>query len=118
MAQLRIPGPTPLPDEVLKVMSRQMVNHRGVVFAEMLNQVTVKLKEIFQTKNDVLLLTGSGTGGLEAMIVNMWLKGCCCVVTYLTQRHSLSPAIFPAPAPMCRHPAVRRCGILRRRNRQ
>ena len=75
MAQLRIPGPTPLPEEVLQAMSQQMVNHRGVVFAEMMDQVTGKLKEIFQTKNDVLLLTGSGTGGLEAVVVNMISPG-------------------------------------------
>lgn len=75
MKQLRIPGPTPLPEEVLQAMSRQMVNHRGVVFSEMLNQVTEKLKQIFQTKNDVLLLTGSGTGGLEAAIVNIISPG-------------------------------------------
>ena len=70
MAQLRIPGPTPLPEEILKAMAQPMINHRGVAFAEMLNQVTGKLKQIFQTRNDVLLLTGSGTGGLEAAIVN------------------------------------------------
>jgi len=52
-----------------------MVNHRGVAFAEMMNQVTAKLKQIFQTQNDVLLLTGSGTGGLEAAIVNIISPG-------------------------------------------
>ncbi len=70
MTELRIPGPTPCPDEVLKEMGRQMINHRGPEFAQILSDVTAKLKQLFQTKNDVLLLTGSGTGGLEAAIVN------------------------------------------------
>ena len=75
MAQLRIPGPTPCPEEVLKAMSRQMINHRGTEFGQMLMNVTAKLKQLFQTKNDVFLLTGSGTGGLEAAVVNTLSPG-------------------------------------------
>ena len=75
MAQLRVPGPTPCPPEVLKAMAWQMVNHRGPEFHEMLTEVTENLKKVFQTKNDVLLLTGSGTGGLEAAIVNTMSPG-------------------------------------------
>jgi aspartate aminotransferase-like enzyme len=73
--QLRIPGPTPCPPDVLKAMSRQMINHRGKEFGEMLNRITVKLKELFQTKNDLYILTGSGTGGMEAAVVNMFSPG-------------------------------------------
>ncbi len=75
MAQLRVPGPTPCPPEVLKAMAWQMVNHRGPEFHQMLGEVTENLKKVFQTKNDVLLLTGSGTGGLEAAIVNTLSPG-------------------------------------------
>ena len=75
MEQLRIPGPTPCPDEVLQAMSRQMINHRGPQFAQILADVTTKLKQLFQTKGDVFLLTGSGTGGLEAAIVNTLSPG-------------------------------------------
>lgn len=75
MEQLRIPGPTPCPKEVLQAMSRQMINHRGPQFAQMLSDVTAKLKQLFQTKADVFLLTGSGTGGLEAAIVNTLSPG-------------------------------------------
>jgi aspartate aminotransferase-like enzyme len=75
MEQLRIPGPTPCPKEVLQAMSRQMINHRGPQFAQLLNDITAKLKELFQTKSDVFLLTGSGTGGLEAAIVNTLSPG-------------------------------------------
>ncbi len=72
---LRIPGPTPCPEEVLQALARQMINHRGGEFKEILYRVTERLKEFFQTKNDVLLLTSSGTGGLEAAVVNTLSPG-------------------------------------------
>ena len=72
---LRIPGPTPLPKKVLQTLSRQMINHRGPEFGQMLNKITDELKQLFQTKEDVLLLTASGTGGLEAAIVNTLSPG-------------------------------------------
>ena len=75
MEELRIPGPTPVPGEVLQAMTKQMINHRGEEFTGILNGVTDKLKQLFQTRNDVFLLTGSGTGGLEAAIVNTLSPG-------------------------------------------
>ncbi|AKG53752.1 serine--glyoxylate aminotransferase [Dehalogenimonas sp. WBC-2] len=75
MQNLRIPGPTPCPPEVLAAMGHQMINHRGVEFSEMVKEVTTNMKQVFQTKNDLLLLTGSGTGGLEAAVVNMLSPG-------------------------------------------
>jgi len=75
MEYLRVPGPTPCPSDVLQAMTKQMINHRGPEFGQMLNGVTVKLKQLFQTKNDLFLLTGSGTGGLEAVIVNALSPG-------------------------------------------
>jgi len=75
MTNLRIPGPTPCPDEVLEAMGRQMINHRGPEFSQTLKDVTDKLKQLFMTKNDVFLLTGSGTGGLEAAVVNTLSPG-------------------------------------------
>ena len=52
-----------------------MINHRGPQFGQILADVTAKLKQVFQTKQDVFLLTGSGTGGLEAAIVNTLSPG-------------------------------------------
>ena len=75
MDNLRIPGPTPCPEVVLKEMSRQMINHRGPEFCQILNDVTENLKQLFQTRNDVFLLTCSGTGGLEAAVVNTLSPG-------------------------------------------
>lgn len=73
--QLRIPGPTPCPDEVLKAVGRQMINHRGKEFGEMFNRIVPKLQQCFQTKNDVVILTTSGTGGLESAVVNTLSPG-------------------------------------------
>ncbi|MFC1906146.1 pyridoxal-phosphate-dependent aminotransferase family protein [Chloroflexota bacterium] len=72
---LRIPGPTPLPENVLKIMSKQMVNHRGKEFGQMLGDITSNLKTLFQTKNDIFVYTTSGTGGLEAAVVNVLSPG-------------------------------------------
>ncbi len=73
--QLRIPGPTPCPEEVLRAQSRQMINHRGQEFGVIIRKVTEQLKRCFQTRNDVLILTASGTGGLEAAVVNTLSPG-------------------------------------------
>ncbi|MFC1592743.1 pyridoxal-phosphate-dependent aminotransferase family protein [Candidatus Omnitrophota bacterium] len=75
MEQLRIPGPTPCPNDVLQAMTKQMINHRGEEFGQIQNGVTANLKQLFQTKGDVFLLTASGTGGLEAAIVNTLSPG-------------------------------------------
>lgn len=75
MEHLRIPGPTPCPSEVLNAMSRQMINHRGEEFIQILDKVTANLKQLFQTRNDVFVLTASGTGGLETAIVNTLSPG-------------------------------------------
>jgi aspartate aminotransferase-like enzyme len=73
--QLRVPGPTPCPPQALEAMGRQMINHRGGEFGEILRSTTEKLKQAFQTKGDVFLLTASGTGGMEAAIVNTLSPG-------------------------------------------
>ncbi len=73
--QLRVPGPTPCPPQALQAMGRQMINHRGGEFAKILNSTTEKLKQVFQTKGDVFVLTSSGTGGMEAAIVNTLSPG-------------------------------------------
>ena len=72
---LRIPGPTPVPDDVLEAMSGEMINHRGPEFQEISARVTENLKMVFQTETDVLILTTSGTGGMEAAVVNTLSPG-------------------------------------------
>lgn len=72
---LRVPGPTPVPPKVLAAMSKPMVDHRGPEFSSLLPRVTERLQTLFETKNDLLTLTCSGTGGLEAAIVNTLSPG-------------------------------------------
>jgi len=72
---LRIPGPTPCPPQVLEAMAKQMINHRGPEFGEIVRDVTANLRAFFQTRNDLLILTASGSGGMEAAIVNTLSPG-------------------------------------------
>ena len=72
---LRIPGPTPIPPEVMEASGRQMMNHRGPEFAQILRRVTDGLNWVFGSSSDVLSITTSGTGGLEAAIVNTLSPG-------------------------------------------
>jgi alanine-glyoxylate transaminase/serine-glyoxylate transaminase/serine-pyruvate transaminase len=68
---LQIPGPTNLPDRVLRAMDRPIPDHRGREMPELVREVTEGLKQVFQTRHgEVLLFPGSGTGGWEASVVN------------------------------------------------
>jgi aspartate aminotransferase-like enzyme len=72
---LRTPGPTPLPPEVRAALARDMINHRGAEFAAVLRECVDGLKWAFQTQYDMLVMTASGTGGLEAAVVNTFSPG-------------------------------------------
>jgi aspartate aminotransferase-like enzyme len=74
-ANLLIPGPTPLPPEVLEAMHRQMTNHRGPVFGAIMREINEGLRDLFRTHHDVLTFVCSGTGGLEAAAVNLLSPG-------------------------------------------
>ena len=80
---LRIPGPIPVPDDILQTMSTPMINHRGPEFKDMLYRVTEGLKQVFETQDDVYILTSSGTGAMEAAVVNTLSPGdkVVCVTT-------------------------------------
>jgi aspartate aminotransferase-like enzyme len=73
--QLRIPGPTPLPERVVRAASRPMIDHRGPEFAELLADVTAGARRVFETSGDLLVLTASGSGGLESAIANLVSPG-------------------------------------------
>ena len=72
---LRIPGPTPVPQDILEAVGRPMVDHRGRPFAALIQRVTEHLKEFFLTKQEVLILSTSGTGSMEAAVVNTLSPG-------------------------------------------
>ena len=69
------PGPTPVPDRVVQKMSEPILTHRSSEFSDLLRQVTADLKHVFQTKHDVLVLTASGSGAMEAAVVNLLSPG-------------------------------------------
>ena len=78
--QLRIPGPTPLPDSVVRAQSQPMIDHRGPEFAALLREVTEGARRVFGTSHDLLVLTCSGTGGMESAVANLVSPGDVVVV--------------------------------------
>src|SRR5215471_19341234 len=73
---LQIPGPTNLPDRVLRAMDRPVVDHRSPEFAELTEDVRVGLRRVFGTRDGVpMLYPASGTGATEAAIVNALSAG-------------------------------------------
>ena len=72
---LRIPGPTPLPPDVLAALASQMISHRSGEYRELHAEVAAGVQKFFQTTNDVFLFTSSGTGMMEAAVVNTLSPG-------------------------------------------
>lgn len=72
---LRIPGPTPIPPSVSRAMSQPMIGHRGQSTSDMISDIRPKLKRVFGTTQEVMILTSSGTSGLEAAVVNTVAPG-------------------------------------------
>ncbi len=72
---LMIPGPTPVPENVLSCMSKHPIGHRSKDFQEIVQKTTEQLKWLHQTTSDVLTITGSGTAAMEAGIINTLSKG-------------------------------------------
>ncbi len=70
------PGPTPIPPEVLLAQGSPLVYHRGPGFGKLMTDVTTRLRDLYRTQSaDILLLTSSGTGGLESAIQNCFSPG-------------------------------------------
>ena len=72
---LMIPGPTPVPEKVLLAMAKHPIGHRSGEFSKVIAELTENLKWLHQTKNDVLMLSASGTGAMEAGIINFLSPG-------------------------------------------
>lgn len=68
---LMLPGPTNVPDRIMDAMSRPIINHRGPEFHELQDSITENLRYVFQTENDVFVISSSGTGGVECAIGNV-----------------------------------------------
>ena len=72
---LQIPGPTPLPDRVLRAMDTPIIDHRGPEFAKLAKRCLDGVKTIFKTNNPVIIYTATGTGAWEAALVNTLSPG-------------------------------------------
>lgn len=68
---LMIPGPTPVPERVLLEIAKHPMGHRSSEFSKILESVYSDLKYVFQTSNDVLVYTSSGTGAMDAALSNL-----------------------------------------------
>ena len=77
---LLTPGPAPVPKEIMDEMARPIIHHRTPQYMEIAKSANERLKKIFKTKNNVLTLTSSGTGAMEASIVNTLSKGDSAIV--------------------------------------
>ncbi len=72
---LQIPGPTPVPDRVLRAIDVPVIDHRGPEFAKMAKKALEGIKTIFKTSNPVIIYTATGTGAWEGALVNTLSAG-------------------------------------------
>lgn len=68
---MMIPGPTPIPQSILKAIAKQPIKHRSDEFASIMQEIYTNLKYIFQTKNDVFIFASSGTGAMCGALENI-----------------------------------------------
>jgi aspartate aminotransferase-like enzyme len=101
---LLTPGPTPLPPQVLEAMARPIFHHRTPQFQAILKEAGEGLKYVYQTSNDVFILASSGTGAMEAAVVNLLSPGDTAMViqggkfgerwTELCKTYGITPEII------------------------
>src|SRR6266851_739138 len=96
---LQIPGPTNVPDRVLRALNRPTIDHRGPEFARLGKEVLEGCRAIFQTSGPVVMFPSSGTGAWEACIVNTLVPG--------DWRHGVDPAHVEARLAEDRSHAIR-----------
>jgi len=77
---IMLPGPTNVSERVMRAMLNPIINHRGDAFRELYKGVLDKTRHLFQTQGDVLILSSSGTGGVEAAVWNLIRPGDVAVV--------------------------------------
>ena len=73
--RLLTPGPTAVPPEVLAALAEPVLHHRGPDFKEVFARVRARLREVFRTRNEVLVLTASGSGAFESAVANLLSPG-------------------------------------------
>ncbi len=90
--RLRLPGPTAVPERVLRALGTPMINHRGPEFRKLFAQITERIRPILGTSNPVLFFASSGTGVMEASLANAVAPGervLVCVNDQFSERFAL-----------------------------
>jgi aspartate aminotransferase-like enzyme len=77
---IMLPGPTNVPDRIMQAMVRPVINHRGEAFETFYKGMLGKTKKFFQTEHEVVILTASGTGAVEAAVLSLIRPGDKAVV--------------------------------------
>lgn len=72
---LQVPGPTNIPERILRCLSQPLINHRGPEFERLLEENLAGLKKVFRTENDILMFPASGSGMMESVIANLFSPG-------------------------------------------
>src|SRR5260221_11337323 len=113
---LQIPGPSPLPDRILRAMDTPIIDHRGPEFAKLAKRVLEGIKTIFKTTSPVIIYTATGTGAWEAALVNTLSAGGRGVMVETGQfgtlwknmaaKLGLRPEFIPTHLPVGADPAV------------
>ena len=70
-----LPGPTNVPNRIMNAMLTPIINHRSDDFRVLYRSIVEKTQKVFQTKSDIILLTTSKIGAVEASVINMIRKG-------------------------------------------
>jgi len=70
-----LPGPTNVPNRVMRAMLAPIINHRSDDFVELYSDVVEKTQKVFQTQNDIVALSASGSGAVEASVINIVKRG-------------------------------------------
>ncbi|MGO4394248.1 alanine--glyoxylate aminotransferase family protein [Variovorax sp. M-6] len=104
---LQIPGPSPVPDRILRAISLPTIDHRGPEFATLGKKVIGGLQQVFQTRHPVVIYPASGTGAWEAALVNVMSPGDCVLMfetghfatlwQKMAQRLGLEPEFLALP---------------------
>jgi len=77
---IMLPGPTNVSERVMQAMTRPIINHRGEEFRKLLRGLLEKVKSLYQTEGEVVVLSSSGTGAVEAAVYNVIRRGDVAIV--------------------------------------
>ena len=86
---LQIPGPSPVPDRILRAMDTQVIDHRGPEFQKLGRRVLEKLRGVFQTRGHVFIFPASGTGGSAVRVTGATLG--------TVRTRACTPCTWPMP---------------------